>query len=98
MERFTKGNVLKSPADESIFNNKAHPPTKSVERDGRINRGEVNEVRETPGWEKIRGQIDSGAVDAAGPREIARAFEMKETAKSKRGIVFGAAHGSGIKN
>ncbi len=33
-----------------------------------------------------------------GPKEIARAFEMKETAMSKRGVGFVAANGSGIKN
>ncbi len=46
----------------------------SVDRDSRINRGEVNEVTETPGWERLRVQIDSGAIDTVGPEEIARAF------------------------
>ncbi len=55
------------------------------ERDATITRGEVNEVRETPGWEMISVQIDSGAIDTVGPKEIAKAFEMKETAMSKRG-------------
>ncbi len=33
-----------------------------------------------------RAQIDSEAIDAAGPKEIAKAFEMKETEISKRVI------------
>ncbi len=39
-----------------------------------------------PGRERIKVQIDSGALDAVGPKEIARASEMKETAMSKRGV------------
>ncbi len=71
----------------------------SVERNVmRINRGEVNEARETPGWDKTRIQIDSGAIDSVGPKVIARAFEMRETATNKRGIGYVAAHGSGVKN
>ncbi len=64
----------------------------------RINRGEVNEVVEAPGWEKIRVQTFSGAVDTVCPTEIARAFDVKETAMSRRGIGFVAANGSGAKN
>ncbi len=70
----------------------------SVERDARITGGEVNEARETPGLERIRVQIDSGANDTVGSKELSKAFEMKETAMSKRGIGYVAANGSGIKN
>ena len=70
----------------------------SIETDVRINRGEVSEARETPGWEIIRVQIDSGAVDTVGPQEFAKTFEMKETAVSERGVGLVAANGSGIKN
>ncbi len=63
-----------------------------------MNRGEVNEVRETPGRERIRFQIDSGAIDTVGRKEIGKAFEMKETVMSKSGIGLAAANGSGIKN
>ncbi len=38
-------------------------------------------------------QINSGAIDAAGPKEIAKAFEMKEAETPKRGIVYAAASG-----
>ncbi len=68
----------------------------SVERVMRINREEINEVRETPGCERIRAQLDLGVIDTVCPQEIARAFEMKETAMSKRGIGLAAANGSGI--
>ncbi len=43
-------------------------------------------------------QIESGAIDAVGPKEIAKALEMKETEMSKRGIGCVAANGSSIKN
>ncbi len=70
----------------------------SVERDVRIDGGEVSEPRQTPGWERIRVQIDWGAIDTVGPEEIAKASEVKETAMSLRGIGFVAANGSGIRN
>ncbi len=55
-------------------------------------------MRETPGWERISVQLDSRAIDAACPKEVAKAFEMKETIVSKRGIGFEAVNVSGIKN
>ncbi len=67
-----------------------------VERVVRGSSGEVNEV--TPGWERVRVQIHSGAIDTVGPREVAQAFELKETAMSKRGVGFVAANGGSIKN
>ena len=54
-------------------------------------------MRETPGWERIRVQADSGARDAVGPKEIDKAIKMKETATSKRGIGFVAANATGSK-
>ncbi len=47
----------------------------------------MNEVRATPGWERVRVQIDVEAIDAVGPQEIAKAFEMKETVMSKRAMI-----------
>ena len=70
----------------------------SVGRVIKKGKGEVNEVRVLPGWERVRVQIDSGAIDTVGPKEIAKAFEMKETEMSKRGIGYVAANGSSIKN
>ena len=59
---------------------------------------EVCSVSEVKGWERIRVQVDSGAIDTVGPKEVAKAFEMKETVMSKKGVGFIAANGSGIKN
>ncbi len=56
----------------------------SVERVTQNIKGEVEEVRRTPGWERVRIQIDSGAIDTVGPKEIAVAFKMRETEMSKR--------------
>ena len=70
----------------------------SVERAGSSKPREVNGVCVHPGWEKIAVQIDSGAVDTVGPKEIAGAFDTKETVMSKKGIGFVAANGSSIKN
>ncbi len=50
--------------------------------------GGEREARATPGWGGVRVQIDSGAIDAVCPKEIAKAFEMKETEMSKRGIGY----------
>ncbi len=38
------------------------------------------------GVETLRAQIDSGAVDTAGSKDIAKAYEVRETEMSKRGI------------
>ncbi len=45
-----------------------------------------------------RVQIDSGAIDAAGSKEIAKALEVKETEMSSRGIGCTAANVSSIEN
>ena len=50
------------------------------------------------GFEKIRIQIDSGAVDTVGPKSIGRAFAIKDTPASKGGKNYVAANGSTIKN
>ncbi len=76
---------LRSPADEDVCR-KVHPVITSIERDARITKGEVNEVRETLGWERIRVLIESGAIDAIGPKETAESFDMKEMVMSKRGF------------
>ena len=88
---------MKSPVVEKVHH-RILPMICSVERGAIITRGEVNKVRETPGWERIRVQIDSGAIDTVGPKEIAKAFEMKETIMSRRGIGCVAANSSWIKN
>ena len=65
---------------------------------GRAGTGEVSAVSEISGWEKVRVQIDSGAIDTVGPRGVAKALAMKETMMSKKGLGFVAANGSSIKN
>ncbi len=70
----------------------------SVERVIQTTKREVNEVRATPGWERVRIQVDSGAIDTVGPRDIAEAFKMRETEMSRRGIGFVAANGSSVKS
>ncbi len=70
----------------------------SVERVIQKTKGEGNEVRATPGWEGVRIQIDSGAIDTVGPKGIAGAFEMRETEMSKRGMGCVAANRGSIEN
>ncbi len=88
---------MKSSVGERIHH-RFHPMINSVERDARIDRGEVNEFRETPGWQIIRIQIDSDTIDTVGPKGIAKAFEMKETVVIRRGIGVVVANGRGVKN
>lgn len=57
---------------------------------------EINEVR--AGWEKIRVQIDSGAVDTVAPKNVARAFKLHETEMSRNKVGFVAANGTKIGN
>ena len=66
----------------------------SVDPDGRSL--EVNQIAR--GWERIRVQVDSGAVDTVAPKEVAKAFSLRETAMSKNNIGFVAANGSKIDN
>ena len=59
---------------------------------------EIMNVESTKGKEKIRVQIDSGAVDTVGPKEIGRAFKLRETRASKLGRNYVAANGTTIRN
>ncbi len=60
--------------------------------------GEVCSACEVQGWVTFRALIDSGAIDAVGPKEVAKAFKMKETVMSNKGIGHAAANGSNISN
>ena len=98
-KRFFGDSCFKKLCDHRSCKEKSRSSVKeicSVERVTKNLKGEVNEV--TPGWERDRVQIDSGAIDTVAPKDVARAFEMKETMMSKRGIGFVAANGSSIKN
>ncbi len=53
-------------------------------------------VSEAKGRGKFRAQVDSGATDAVGPKEIAKAFTMKENVLSKEGLGRIASNGSRI--
>jgi hypothetical protein len=55
----------------------------SVERVTQGSSREASEIRATPGWEKVRVQTDSGAIDAVGPKEVAKALAMKEAVMFK---------------
>ena len=55
-------------------------------------------VSKYPGWERIRVQVDSGAIDTVAPKEVASAFRVRETEASRRGLGFVAANGTKIKN
>ena len=68
----------------------------SIDKVTAENEREVNEVH--PGWEKIRVQVDSGAIDTVAPKHVANAFELRETAMSRNNVGFVAANGSRICN
>ncbi len=63
----------------------------SVESVAKGSSGEVHEV--TPGWERVRVQIDTGAIDASGPKEVAQALDLREPVLSKHGVHLVAANG-----
>jgi hypothetical protein len=65
-----------------------------VDRGG--NKLEVNEVAH--GWERIKVQVDSGAIDTVAPKNVAGAFSLMKTKMSEQGIGFVAANGSRIEN
>ena len=68
----------------------------SIDRAPKVQVGEINEVK--AGWERIKVQVDSGAIDTVAPKNVANKFVLKETAASRRGVGFVAANGSKIKN
>ena len=59
--------------------------------------GDSRAVSEATGWKTFQAQVESGAIDAVGPKEIAKAFTMNESVMSK-GLGHVAANGSKIKN
>ncbi len=84
--------VKKVPSDSEKFS------VSSVERDCKSLKGEVNETRATPGWERVRVQAESGATGTVGPKETAKAFEMEYTVMSRRGVGYVAASGGSSEN
>ncbi len=45
--------------------------------------GEACAVSEAKGWEKVRARAGSGPIATVGPKEITKAFRMKENAMLK---------------
>jgi hypothetical protein len=54
----------------------------------------IRSVEEFKGWEKIRIQVDSGAIDTVVPPGVARESQLKETKASKKGVGYVAANGA----
>ena len=50
------------------------------------------------GWERIRVQVDSGAIATVAPNDVAKTFVLRESPASRRGAGFMATNGSKIKN
>ena len=61
-----------------------------------VNGNEVSQLMH--GWERIRVQVDSGAIDTVAPRSVGKAFNLRETVMSKNNVGFVAANGSKISN
>ncbi len=68
----------------------------SMERVIKKGKGEVKEVRATPGWERVR-ECRLGPL-TPGPKEIARALETKETEMTRRLTGHIAASGASNEN
>ena len=50
------------------------------------------------GWERIRVQVDSGAIDHVMPKDVAKGFEIRPTTASTKGQGYSAANGTIIRN
>ena len=59
---------------------------------------QIDAVSNKGKWEVIKVQIDSGAVDTVGPKEVGSGFKLKETKSSKENRNFVAANGTTIKH
>ena len=60
---------------------------------------EVNATaKQEKGWERIRVQVDSGAIDHVMPKDVAKGFEIRQTTASSRGQGYSVANGTRIKN
>jgi hypothetical protein len=68
----------------------------SVEREAKDGKLQINQV--CRGWERIKVQVDSGAIDTVAPPDVAKAFSTLKTRMSEAGVGFVAANGSRIEN
>ena len=87
---------MKVCARKDNFEEQAKSSGEISSLDRTLSQPEINEVQ--AGWEKIRVQIDSGAVDIVAPKHVARTFQLKETESSKSGMGFVAANSTKIGN
>ena len=58
----------------------------------------VNAVEVKNGWEKVRLQVDSGAIDTVAPKTVGRHLPVRETEAVKRKMGYVAANGTKIAN
>ncbi len=87
-----------------------HPAREFVHQDDDLKQGSRDTKRGRKGklcvwqvdgdgiWEKVRVQIDSGAIRTVGPTDVTEVFQMKETVISKKGMGHVAATWNNIKN
>ena len=60
---------------------------------------EVNAITtQEKGWERIRVQVDSGAIDHVMPKDVAKGFEIRPTVASSKGLGYSASNGTRIRN
>jgi hypothetical protein len=68
--------------------------TNLIDKPGvRFQGSEINEAREKDGWERVRVQVDSGAIDTVAPKGVAAELPIRETRASKMGLGYVAANG-----
>ena len=65
---------------------------------GKIESGEIDDVKSEGEWEVVPIKLDYGAFDWVFNPATASAFAIEETDNSKKGLNYVAANGSAIKN
>ena len=60
--------------------------------------GNLDQVSDDQGWEKITFKVDSGAIDTCIPPSVGKAFKLEESAMSKYHAEYRVANGTKIKN
>ena len=70
-----------------------------IDRAGSSASGEINQVEfKGKGWERVRVQADSGAIDSVAPKSVAARLPVRVTRAAKAGLGYVAANGSRIEN
>ena len=65
---------------------------------GKLENGEIDDVKSEGEWEVVSIKLDSGAFDWVFNPATASAFAIEETTNSNRGLNYVAANGSAINN